>query len=101
MWVQWRYGFSTSASAVGNCGSQRKRGERRSEAIAVGNFNFVEKVKSELGSKAAHREVTQLECTYVLREDGEAYGRNFGGKNEPLSLENTRFWNEFSRTTAT
>jgi len=72
-----------------------------SEAIAVGNFNFVEKVKSELGSKAAHREVTQLECTYVLREDGEAYGRNFGGKNEPLSLENTRFWNEFSRTTAT
>ena len=32
-----------------------------SEAIAVGNFNFVEKVKSELGSKAAHREVTHLE----------------------------------------
>jgi len=25
-----------------------------SEAIAVGNLNFVEKVKSELGSKAAH-----------------------------------------------
>jgi len=74
---------------------------RWSEAIAVGNLNFVEKVKSELRSKAAHREVTPLEGTYVLREDGEAYGRNFGGKTEPLSLENTRFWNEFSRTTAT
>jgi putative transposase len=72
-----------------------------SEAIAVGNLNFIEKVKSELGSKAAHREVTQLEATHVLREEGEAYGRNFGGKAEPLSLENTRFWNEFSRTTAT
>ena len=62
-----------------------------SEAIAVGNLNFVEKVKSELGSKAAHREVTQLEGTYVLREEGEAYGCNFGGKNEPLRLKNTRF----------
>ena len=30
-----------------------------SEAIAVGNLNFVEKVKSELGSKAAHREVIE------------------------------------------
>ena len=35
----------------------RKRMAREgqwSEAIAVGNLNFVEKVKSELGSKAAH-----------------------------------------------
>jgi hypothetical protein len=28
---------------------------RRSEAIAVGNLSFVEKLKSELGFKAAHR----------------------------------------------
>jgi hypothetical protein len=28
-----------------------------SEAIAVGNLNFVEKMKSELGSKAAHRDL--------------------------------------------
>jgi hypothetical protein len=28
---------------------------RWSEAIAVGNLNFVEKVKSELGFKAAHK----------------------------------------------
>jgi hypothetical protein len=73
-----------------------------SEEIATGNFlKFVEKVKSKLGSKAAHREVTQLEGTCVLREDGEAYGHNFDGKNEPLSLENTRCWNEIYRTTAT
>jgi hypothetical protein len=72
-----------------------------SEAIAVGNLNFVEKVKSELGSKAAHREVTQLEGTGVLREDGEAYGRNFSGENDALSLENTRFWNKFFGTRAT
>src|ERR1043165_4645038 len=47
-----------------------------SEAIAVGNLNFVEQVKSELGSKAAHREVTQLEGNGVLREDRKDYGRN-------------------------
>jgi hypothetical protein len=32
---------------------------RWSEAIAVGNLNFVEKVKSELGFKAACREVIE------------------------------------------
>jgi hypothetical protein len=32
---------------------------RRSEAIVVGNLNFVEKVKSEIGFKAAHREVIE------------------------------------------
>ena len=42
-----------------------------SEAIAVGNLNFVEKVKSELGFKAAHRKVIEGGGTYVLREQSE------------------------------
>ncbi len=69
--------------------------------LAVGNLNFVEQVKSELGSKAARRQVTELEGSAVLREDSEAYGADFGGENEPLSFENSRFWKEFSGTTAT
>jgi hypothetical protein len=36
-----------------------------SETIAVGNLNFVQKVKSELGYKAAHREVIEGGGTYV------------------------------------
>ena len=39
---------------------RREKGVREgwwSEAIAVGNLNFVEAVKSELGFRAAHREV--------------------------------------------
>jgi hypothetical protein len=71
-----------------------------SEAIAVGNLNFVEKVKSQLGSKAAHREVIEGGGTYALREQSEAYGSDFTGKNEVLSSENTRFWNENSEFTA-
>ena len=55
--------------------------------IAVGNLNFVEKVKSELGLKAAHREVIEGGGTYALREQSEPYGSNFTGKNEVLSSE--------------
>jgi len=47
-------------------------------------LNFVEKVKSELGFKAAHREVIEGGGTYALREQSEAYGANFSGKNETL-----------------
>ena len=44
---------------------------RWSVAIAVGNLNFVDKVKSELGFKAAHREVIDGGGTYALREHSE------------------------------
>ena len=71
-----------------------------SEAIAVGSLIFVAKVKSELGFKAAHREVIGVEGTFALREEDEAYGSNFGGESEVLSLENTRFWNENPKATA-
>jgi putative transposase len=77
------------------------REDRWSEAIAVGNLNFVERVKSELGFKAAHREVIEMGTTYALREQSEAYGSNFTGKNGLLSLKNTRFWKENSDFMAT
>jgi REP-associated tyrosine transposase len=72
-----------------------------SEAVAVGNLNFVEKVKSELGFKAAHRKVIEAVGTYALREQSEAYGSDFTGENEVLSSENTRIWNDNSKLTVT
>ena len=72
-----------------------------SEAIAVGSLNFVETVKSELGFKAIHREVIAKGGAHALRERSESYGFNFGGDNEALRLENTRFWNENYEATAT
>ena len=48
--------------------------DRWSEAIAVGSFSFVKKVKSELGVKATHREVVQRDETYTLREPDDTYG---------------------------
>ena len=39
--------------------------------------------------------------THALREQSGAYGSKFTRKNEELSLENTRFWNEKSELAAT
>jgi hypothetical protein len=68
------------------------RGARWSEAIAVGSLAFVEKVKSELGIKAMHREVEQADGTYALRESSEAYGGEFAQENEALTPKNTIPW---------
>ena len=72
-----------------------------SEAIAVGNLNFVEEVKSELRFKAAHCELMEAVGTYALREQSEALRAQFDRQNEALSSENTRFWNKHSELTAT
>jgi hypothetical protein len=61
--------------------------------VAVGSLSFVNTVKSELGFKAAHREVSEQGETCVLREGSEIYRSNFAGENEVLSSENARFWN--------
>jgi putative transposase len=68
------------------------RDDRWSEAIAVGSLPFVEKVKSELGVKATHREFEQLGGGYALRERSEAYADEFAPENAPLTLENTIVW---------
>jgi hypothetical protein len=70
------------------------RDDRWSEAIAVGSLAFVERVKSDLGIKAMHREVLKTDGTYALCEPAEDYAGNFTGKNEALSSENTLPWNE-------
>ena len=64
-------------------------------------FEFVNTVKSELGLKAAHREVTEQGETYVLREEGEAYRSNFAGENDVVSSENATFWSENPEAAAT
>jgi len=70
------------------------RDDRWSESIAVGTLGFAEKVKNELGFKAAHRDVIEIDGSYTLREPAGAYGLKFAGENEALSIENTFFWNE-------
>jgi len=79
-------------------GELAMRDARWSEAIAVGSLAFAEKVKSELGIKAMHREVEQAGRTYALRERSEAYGGEFAGENDPLTPENMIQWQEKAET---
>jgi putative transposase len=77
------------------------RDERWSEAIAVGSLAFVDKVKSELGVKAMHREAAQGGGTYTLREPNEAYSSDFGGKSNALRPDNTILWEKNTEDTDT
>ena len=70
------------------------RDDRWSESIAVGCLDFVEKIKSELGMKAMHRDFEPADKAYALREPSEAYAGGFSGRNEVLRSENTFPWNE-------
>ena len=70
------------------------RDDRWSGSIAVGSLAFVEKVKNELGVKAAHRHVIEAEGSYTLHEPAEAYNLESITENEALRLQNTFFWNE-------
>jgi putative transposase len=77
------------------------RDDRWSKAVAVGSLAFVDKVRNELGVKAMHREVAQLDGTYTLREEREAYGGDFASKNDALTLDNTIPWEENVESTET
>ena len=61
------------------------RHDHWSEALAIGSLAFVEGVKSQLGVKAAHRDLLEIDGSLALREPAEAYGRNFAAENESLS----------------
>jgi hypothetical protein len=60
------------------------RDDRWSKAMAVGRLAFVDKVKSEPGAQALHREDAQVGETYTLRERSEIYGGDFASENDAL-----------------
>jgi hypothetical protein len=77
------------------------RDDRWSEAIAVGSLAFVEKIKSELGIKALHRELEPMGAAYALREPSESYTSKCAGENDALTPENTVLWQENGETAGT
>lgn len=62
-----------------------------SESIAVGSLAFIDKVKSELGVKAMHRDVIEADGSYALRDPAEAYGLKFAAENEAQDLKTPSF----------
>lgn len=107
-----RFGLSLKPDVERVCGSERfsesagqwveqglenglmMRDDRWSELIALGNREFVENARDELGAKALHRDVIEADGVYTLREQAEAYGLSFVTQSEALRAKNTFFWNE-------
>ena len=68
------------------------RESKWTESVAVGNIEFIGKVREELGIRAAGRNIIKSGDSYALKEPGVFYGYDFGVRNGILSPENTYFW---------
>ena len=68
------------------------------EAIAIGNLNFVAKVKSEFGLKASRREVIERA---VHMRSARKLTVQLTGRNEVLSSKTSRFGERNPELTAT
>ena len=69
------------------------RDDKWTKSIAVGNRNFIEKVKSLIGAMAIGRKRTEAGESYQLREPAVPYRTHFGAKKSDIGPENTCFWN--------
>jgi hypothetical protein len=74
----------TYANGQGLLSNSRQLYESLSRLVVL---TFVDNVKSELGFKAVHRQVTEVTGAYTLREQSEAYAGGFG--SEIAAPENT------------
>lgn len=72
---------------------------RWSEAIAVGSREYVDKVKTELKTRALHRQVAEVDGTYALWEPSVPYAHGFEGKNDLLGSNNALPWNKNGEAT--
>jgi REP element-mobilizing transposase RayT len=77
------------------------RDDRWSESVAVGSEQFVEQVKTELGSAVGRRQIAAENKTYSLREPSPPYSHPFEGNNGALSQNNAYLWDTILDNTDT
>ena len=82
---------------IDECIKQNKmiRDEKWSQSIAVGDKQYVENIKTQLGVKAKHRKIHENEGSFELREDQVPYTADFDTEIKGLSPKNTYFLNVF------
>ena len=68
------------------------RDRQWTRGVAVGEKQFVEKIKTELGSKALGRRIHEASEGYELRERTIPYITDFDSKKVNMALENTYNW---------
>lgn len=71
------------------------RDRQWTRGVAVGEKQFVEKIKTALGSKASGRQIHEAPRGYELRERVTSYMSDFDSKRGDIGPENTYEWNLF------
>nr|WP_232362556.1 transposase [Desulfogranum mediterraneum] len=66
-----------------------------SQAIAVGNEEYIEDIVKKLGVKVVYREKNQIHKGFELREDMIPYNADFAPQNARLSQNNSHLWNVY------
>ncbi|MFO7557546.1 MAG: hypothetical protein R6X10_01840 [Desulfobacterales bacterium] len=69
-----------------------RREEKWSKSIAVGSKDFIDSIKSSMGSLAQGRKRTEAGESYQLRELQIPYGEHFGVKKIEIEHGNTYLW---------
>ena len=72
-----------------------KRESRWSNSIAVGEKQFVSKIKKRLGFKALGRKTQSLDEGFQLREKVMPYIADFDAENSDIAPKNGYKWNTF------
>ena len=81
-------------------GSGHERRPEWTESIAVGSESFLRTMKERLGIRAKGRKLVGGESRFELREVSARYVDGFRGKNVDLSGENTLFWRQSFKKSA-
>ena len=71
------------------------RDRQWTRGVAVGEKQFVKKIKTELGSKAFGRQIRETSGGYELRERMIPYMTDCDSKKVDMGLENTYNWRVF------
>jgi putative transposase len=66
-----------------------------SEAVAVGHRSFVDRVQTELGIRALHRRVEELDGVSILRDPAPPYGPHLSDEMATLRSNSTLDCNDF------
>ncbi len=85
-------GWSADFFGKGNVRRDDRRDDKWTKSIAVGNREFVDRVKSKLGILARGRDATETDTGFQLREPVESYMHHFEVEKSDIEPENTFCW---------
>ncbi len=72
--------------------SENKRENQWTESIATGGKKFVNKIISQLGSRAIGRRILEVGHVFQIREELESYNSLFDSEKWDIAPENTHVW---------